>query len=542
MKVAGNRSWPRTHIASQPERSNGLRWMVKRCLSTLIVSSSLLIYFNESNHAAELLVLPASLPSMAESSETNEHPAKEQPQLVANQVSIINGLITVVATPLQDAPAALGSGVALPTNSVLGPNSVLDPNENVLPKPKLPLNGPPHGLNPASPQNKTNAPSVNGPVELIPGLAPSVADPPEEVVYVPMPTSGTKSHTQPRYRRIFRACGDCLEPFRPINLFDSGLTAAVETTFLTASTLGTTKVFTEDLLANTVDSQEVDGGIGFGQRVILGLQSNVFGLEVIYWNFEDESFESGVWKNRAITPQFGLGRRLDLETLDLGITQRFCLAGCRLTTSLGLRMMDFNASEQAHAMRNYQQGLVEVTSAAILKRAVDAVGPTLALRGTHSAWPRKCACGSTCNSGCPNLQQKHSCSLYWNTRLSWLWAEQSTSAMSEAMVAATDLATPAVARSRDAAITTSDETDLQMQFGLQAGIEFCRRIGCRSKCVLRGGFEYQYFDIGSDYTASTSTAFLTDDSTFGGQTTALAQNEHTDLHMFGISFTAGVNY
>ena len=114
--------------------------------------------------------------------------------------------------------------------------------------------------------------------------------------------------------------------------------------------------------------------------------------------------------------------------------------------------------------------------------------------------------------------------------------------MSEAMVAATDLATPAVARSCDAAITTSDETDLQMQFGLQAGIEFCRRIGCRSKCVLRGGFEYQYFDIGSDYTASTSTAFLTDDSTFGGQTTALAQNEHTDLHMFGISFTAGVNY
>ncbi|MCH1441559.1 MAG: hypothetical protein L7W43_17980, partial [Rubripirellula sp.] len=61
-------------------------------------------------------------------------------------------------------------------------------------------------------------------------------------------------------------------------------------------------------------------------------------------------------------------------------------------------------------------------------------------------------------------------------------------------------------------------------------------------CILRCGLEYQYFEIGRDYTASTSTAFLTDGSTFGAQTAALAENSSTDLHMFGISFLAGVNY
>ena len=436
-----------------------------------------------------------------------------------------------------------------------------------LPPPNIQKITPPRALNPATPAIKPATPSIvepveNNPVENIPvenipvenipvedipvedltNTAPPSVEPVQENMYASPDSVAALNQSLPRHRRFLRACGNFCKPLRPINLFDSGLVAATESTFLSASTLGTTKVITTDLLSNETDSREVEGGFGFGQRIILGLQSNVFGLEVIYWNFADESFDSGDWKNGSHTPQFGLGRRLDIETLDLGITQRFCLSGCRIKTALGLRMLEFGASEQAHAMRSYHQNVIEVSSAAMLKRDVDAIGPTLAIAGKHSAWPRGCNCGSTCRTDCFAIHQRYRCKVYWDTRISWLWADQSTSAMSEAVAATATLDNPAVARSQDSAITTTNESELQMHFGLQAGIEVCRRMGCRSNCVLRCGLEYQYFEIGRDYTASTSSAFLTDGSEFGAQTAALAENSSTDLHMFGVTFLAGVNY
>ena len=539
----------------------------------IAVAFSLSLCLTKTSLGADILVLPGSyqLPTS-----TNDDASQDRgrfSQASAKQTQILNGLITVASTPIQNSSPPLGTGVlAPPQQTTQQTPPLLRSPVSELPEPKVQTIKPPRALNPATPSNEPatpligepvqnnpaqNKPAQNKPVESIPiesipvesipvedltDTAPLIAEPVQEIIYATPGSVATSHQSLPRHRRFLRACGNFCKPLRPISLFDSGLVAATESTFLSASTLGKTQVVTTDLLTNANDSQEVEGGFGFGQRIILGLQSNVFGLEVIYWNFADESFDSGVWKNGSHTPQYGLGRRLDIETLDLGITQRFCLSGCRIKTALGLRMLDFGASEQANAMRNYHQNTMEVSSAAMLKRDVDAIGPTLAIAGKHSAWPKGCKCGSTCSSDCFAIHQKYRCKLYWDTRISWLWADQSSSAMTEAVAATATLENPAVARSQDGAITTTDESELQMHFGLQAGLEVCRRIGCRSNCILRCGLEYQYFEIGRDYTASTSTAFLTDGSTFGAQTAALAENSSTDLHMFGISFLAGVNY
>ena len=534
----------------------------------ITVAFFLLLCLSKTSYAADILVLPGSFQLPTPSSATpnqatpNQGPGRFS-RASAKQARILDGLITVASTPLQNQSQPLGTGVlAPPQQTTQQTPPLLRSPVSELPPPNIQKITPPRALNPATPAIKPATPSIvepveNNPVENIPvenipvedipvedltNTAPPSVEPVQENMYASPDSVAALNQSLPRHRRFLRACGNFCKPLRPINLFDSGLVAATESTFLSASTLGTTKVITTDLLSNETDSREVEGGFGFGQRIILGLQSNVFGLEVIYWNFADESFDSGDWKNGSHTPQFGLGRRLDIETLDLGITQRFCLSGCRIKTALGLRMLEFGASEQAHAMRSYHQNVIEVSSAAMLKRDVDAIGPTLAIAGKHSAWPRGCNCGSTCRTDCFAIHQRYRCKVYWDTRISWLWADQSTSAMSEAVAATATLDNPAVARSQDSAITTTNESELQMHFGLQAGIEVCRRMGCRSNCVLRCGLEYQYFEIGRDYTASTSSAFLTDGSEFGAQTAALAENSSTDLHMFGVTFLAGVNY
>ena len=546
--------------------SMNLNFVQPRAMSNTLriaVAFTLLLCLSTTSQAAELLVLPGSLQIPTSSDETARRDLGRSSRGPAEQARILDGLITTAATTLQNPSPPVGNGVLappqtpplpappLPTQPQPQPQTQTPPllrsPENELPEPKVQAITPPRALNPATPAMPPVNPSIGEPaeeipVEEIPATTSPNAETVPEIIYAPSVSGSAYKEPLPRHRRLLQACGTFCKPLRPINLFDSGLIFATESTFLSASTLGTTRVSTTDLLAGTTNSREVESGFGFGQRVMLGLQSNVFGLEVIYWNFADEGFESGAWKNNSHTPQFSLGRRLDIETLDLGITQRFCLGGCRIKTALGLRMLEFRASEQAHAMRTYHQNIMEVSSAAILKRDVDAIGPTLAISGRHPAWPRGCECGPTCSPDCFVLNERFRCNLYWDTRVSWLWADQSTSAMTEAVAATSTPGNPAVARSQDAAITTTDESDLQMHFGLQTGVEFCKRIGCRSTCILRCGFEYQYFEVGRDYTASTSNAFLTDASTFGAQTTALAENSNTDVHMFGISFLAGVNF
>ena len=552
--------------------SMNLNFVQPRAMSNTLriaVAFTLLLCLVRTGHAAESMVLPSSLQIPMSSDKTGKRNLASFSLGPVEQARILDGLITTAATTLQNPTPPVGTGVLAPQQPPAAPlpatplpatplpaatlptpqqtPPLLRSPNNELPEPKVQAITPPRTLNPAAPAIAPEDPSIGEPVkeipiEEIPATTSPNAEPVPEIIHAPSVSGSAYKDTIPRHRRFLRACGTFCKPLHPINLFDSGLIFATESTFLSASTLGTTRVSTTDLLTDTTDSRELESGFGFGQRVMLGLQSQVFGLEVIYWNFADEGFDSSAWKNNSHTPQFGLGRRLDIETLDLGITQRFCLGRCRIKTALGLRMLEFGASEQAHAMRTYHQNIMEVSSAAILKRTVDAIGPTLGIRGRHPAWPSGCECGTTCTPDCYVLNRGFSCNLYWDTRISWLWADQSTSAMTEAVAATSTQGNPAVARAQDAAITTTDESDLQMHFGLQTGVEFCKRIGCRSMCILRCGFEYQYFEIGRDYTASTSTAFLTDGTNFGAQTTALAENSNTDVHMFGISFLAGVNF
>ena len=132
--------------------------------------------------------------------------------------------------------------------------------------------------------------------------------------------------------------------------------------------------------------------------------------------------------------------------------------------------------------------------------------------------------------------------LFWDTRLSWLWSDSSSSAITEASAVSTTYDNPTVSRSLDYAYTISDDPELQMHAGLQLGVECWRSVGCRSRLIARAAFEYQYFEQSDDYSMANSYAYLTDSVNFGAAASALAENSGKDLNMFGFTLLVGINY
>ena len=339
--------------------------------------------------------------------------------------------------------------------------------------------------------------------------------------------SPAQPHT--RRHRFLRKLGKRMEPLRPINLCDRGLYFATEFTFLSSSRIAKSQVEVADMLTDVEHCIESEGAFGYGQRGILGVQGEVFGFEMIYWDYGSRGYESGSWKPPYLFEQYTTGQSVDLSTLDLEITQRFCVAGVNLGTAVGLRKMDYVGHSSAFSLASYHDEQVEVSSSALAKNRLEGIGPTFAIRGSRPIF-------SLCDIG------TYGAGLFWDTRVSWLWSDASSSAITEATAVSTTTQSPTVSRSLDYAYTVSDDPELRMHAGLQLGFQCWRSVGCRSRLISRAAFEYQYFEQSDDYSMATSYAFLTDSVNFGGASSALAENTGQNLNMFGFTLLVGINY
>lgn len=342
-------------------------------------------------------------------------------------------------------------------------------------------------------------------------------------------------------------------------VFDSGFYVANELTLLAPQTVGNVKVGVTDQLATTTVSESSERGLGFGNRLTLGIRGQYSGLQCQYWAFASENVLAESWQKYRPIPRFLTSSTAELETLDLVITQRLCLFGCQWESGFGGRYAKYNGEDTATVVDQMHDSL-ELTGLARATRHLRGAGPVLALSGRRNLrfgfWndetglppDLQCeACGhDSCMGTCNSWRTASACfpwTIYWNGKISWLWAEESGAALTEAVVAQNAGSSgAATARSRDKALIFDDQESSFLTLGFQVGLEYSCPVFCRSQFIARVGFEYQHWDLGGNVAESQSFAFLTDDSTFGGRIDALASSNRTNLRLSGATFLIGLNY
>ncbi|MGB0599696.1 MAG: hypothetical protein ACPGLY_23680 [Rubripirellula sp.] len=342
-------------------------------------------------------------------------------------------------------------------------------------------------------------------------------------------------------------------------VFDSGFYVANELTLLAPQTVGNVKVGVTDQLATNTVSESSESGLGFGNRLTLGIRGQHSGLQCQYWAFASENVLAESWQKYRPIPRFLTSSTAELETLDLVITQKLCLFGCQWESGFGGRYAKYNGEDTATIVDQMHDSL-ELTGLARATRHLRGAGPVLALSGRRNLgfgfWngetglppDLQCeACGhDSCMGTCNSWRTASACfpwTIYWNGKISWLWAEESGAALTEAIVTQNaGSGGAATARSRDKALIFDDQESSFLTLGFQVGLEYSCPVFCRSQFIARVGFEYQYWDLGGNVAESQSFAFLTDDSTFGGRIDALASSNRTDMRLSGATFLIGLNY
>jgi hypothetical protein len=342
-------------------------------------------------------------------------------------------------------------------------------------------------------------------------------------------------------------------------VFDSGFYVANELTLLAPKTVGNVKVGVTDQLATDTVSESSESGLGFGNRLTLGIRGKYSGLQCQYWVFGSENVLAESWQKYRPIPRFLTSSTAELETLDLVITQRLCLFGCQWESGFGGRYAKYNGEDTATIVDQMHDSL-ELTGLARATRHLRGAGPILALSGRRNLHfgfggdamglppDLQCeACGQdSCMGTCNTWRTASSCfpwTLYWNGKIGWLWAEESSAALTEAIVTQNAGSSgAAIARSRDKALIFDDQESSFLTLSFQIGLEYSCPVFCRSQFIARVGFEYQYWDLGGNVAESQSFAFLTDNSTYGGRIDALASSNREDLTLTGGTFLIGLNY
>ena len=343
------------------------------------------------------------------------------------------------------------------------------------------------------------------------------------------------------------------------SVFDSGFYFANELTFLKPKNVGSVKVGVTDMLEETTVSEGVDSGLGVGNRLTLGVRGRSAGLQCQYWSFASDHVVSESWHDYRPVPRFITASSSILETVDLEITQQHVLFGCQLESSFGGRYAEYDGQDSASVVDQLHDSL-ELTGLSRATRYLRGAGPTLGLSGRKNLrisfgpnagdlLPRMdCdGCGlESCMGDCESWRTAHPCfpwNLYWNGRIAWLWAEESSGTVTEATVnydggdggAST-------ARSRDKALIFDDRDSSIFTLGFQVGLEYSRPVFTRSQLTARVGYEYQHWDLGKNVAEAQSFAFLTDEANFGGRIDALAKSNRNYLTLSGFTLMVGLNY
>lgn len=343
------------------------------------------------------------------------------------------------------------------------------------------------------------------------------------------------------------------------SVFDSGFYFANEFTFLAPKTVGAVKVGVTDMLDESTVTEQTDAGLGFGNRLTLGARGRSAGLQCQYWTFASDQVTSESWHDYRPIPRFVTSSASALETVDLEITQQHVLFGCLLESRFGGRYAEYDGQDSATVVDQLHDSL-ELTGVARATRHLRGAGPTLGLSGRknlrigfgkHASelLPNMdCdSCGvETCMGDCESWRTAYPCfplSLYWNGRIAWLWAEESSGAVTEATVNYDGGEGGAsTARSRDKALIFDDRDSSIFTLGFQVGLEYTRPVFTRSQLLARVGYEYQHWDLGKNIAESQSFAFLSDGTNFGGRVDALATSNRNYLRLSGFTLSVGLNY
>jgi hypothetical protein len=313
----------------------------------------------------------------------------------------------------------------------------------------------------------------------------------------------------------------CEKPFcGPVrNCCNLGLEVGVEGVFLAPIGEPEQSVYLTDLGSNSSVFGESTPGLGAGIRTWIELQKNDRGLRARYLYFGNAVALSDPEFVVPADPGFIQSYNLDANTLDLELTQQFCLCEHQLETSFGGRWARLNRSSTVTGFGTV--GGTDVQGFAYGANETEGAGFTSSIGGRRAIF---------CDGGW---------NFIWGFRGSFIWADSTTAVLTD--VTAAQGAT--VARSRDSAFAGTEAEDLFI-LDLTLGVEYesCIKCCCReANLFFRTGFEYQWWDTGSPFAESYSFAGVGGPGG-SGLVEAFSYGHDGDLSLIGFFLGGGIRF
>ncbi len=305
---------------------------------------------------------------------------------------------------------------------------------------------------------------------------------------------------------------------------EAGVYAGAEATFLWLLDEPTQKVVLQDLVTNQFTVCESDPGLGSGFRTWAGLHCCGWGFRATWWHFDGDNAETEPSVPVKV-PTSVSAFDMDLDVVDVELTQKMCLRCWRIYSSFGGRYASLQRTSTVAGFGTVGNG-VDLAGIALGTHEVEGSGFTFSVGGAR---PVGCCCGWN---------------VFWNFRGSLLWADTTAYALTDANAVTIQGIGQASAHSRDEAFAGSDKEEIFIA-EVQAGLLYEHCLCCLPACVFfRAAVEYQYWNTG-DLTAQTgSFAFLQGgpNPPFGGRVDATANAHDGDLNLLGVSVAAGLCY
>ncbi len=145
------------------------------------------------------------------------------------------------------------------------------------------------------------------------------------------------------------------------SLCQAGILFGAEGVFLAPTSEPRARVTLTDLTNGNSYSGKSDPGLGLGFRTWVGLQNNGWGFVVRWFHFANNEIDPKPIASDGRGATFIEGFHLDLDTIDIELTQRLYIAPIQINTSFGLRHAWL---ERQHSVTGYGTvGDVDLTKA-----------------------------------------------------------------------------------------------------------------------------------------------------------------------------------
>ena len=304
----------------------------------------------------------------------------------------------------------------------------------------------------------------------------------------------------------------------------AGLMFGVEGTFLGPIGEPEQTVTLTDLITERAYTGSPHASLGAGVRTWLGLQRCGRGIRFQYWHLGNDSVHAIPVAPIDGEPAFVESFYLRADAVDIEFIQRLsCFCDWTLDTSFGGRYARLERNSTVVGYGTLGNG-VDLYGLATGGNEIEGAGLTFSFCGRK---PIGC-------NGCWHT--------FWSYRGSFLWADSTVSALTEANAVTTDPL--GAANSRDQAFLYRDNTEHMYISEIQLGVQYERSLRCfPTKLFLRAALEFQHWTTGDTLARTNSYAFLHDGpEEFGGRVDASSDAHDGDLDLLGFAFAMGLTY